>query len=374
MSLKRKKVIREIELIKEFIKNGISFDHICIQDIDFTQFEMNWDSISMKNTCFLGCHFSKKDQLTLLAKGVMVMPKVYHLPYNPYRSSLYTWQELESPSRKSNDRSVDLSIYENFESTKFNPEITDALWQRIHDHAIDDAMRDMIKAKSNGTYDQKCIGIMGGHGVSRQDPYFKLVAKTSRLLAKAGYLIVTGGGPGIMEAGNLGAYFSSYGESDLDTAIEMLGSAPHFKDAGYLDQALEVLELFPVGVENLAIPTWFYGHEPSNIFASHIAKYFSNSIREDNLLAICIHGIIFAPGSAGTVQEIFMDATQNHYGTFRFISPMVFLGKDHYINKTGIFPLLQRLSEGRKYADGLFISDQPDQIAAFISQHPPYKL
>ena len=51
---------------------------------------------------------------------------------------------------------------------------------------------------------------------------------------------------------------------------------------------------------SLAVPTWFYGHEPSNLFASHIAKYFSNSIREDTLLAVALYGIVFAPGSAGT--------------------------------------------------------------------------
>ena len=76
------------------------------------------------------------------------------------------------------------------------------------------------------------------------------------------------------------------------------------------------------------MPTWFYGHEPTNLFSVHVAKYFSNSIREDGLLAIAEHGIIFSPGSAGTTQEIFQDATQNHYATFGTISPMVFLSKE----------------------------------------------
>src|SRR5690606_40682509 len=65
----------------------------------------------------------------------------------------------------------------------------------------------------------------------------------------------------------------------------------------YFTQAKKVLKKYPKGNENLAIPTWFYGHEPSNLFASSIAKYFSNSIREDTLLAICLYGIVFAPGS-----------------------------------------------------------------------------
>ncbi len=62
--------------------------------------------------------------------------------------------------------------------------------------------------------------------------------------------------------------------------------------------------------KSIGIPTWLYGHEPPAPFATHIAKYFANSVREDGLLTIAKHGVIFAPGSAGTTQEIFQDATQ----------------------------------------------------------------
>lgn len=374
MLLKRRNVIREIEDIKSFMQNGYSFDNICIQDIDFTAFDVNWDSISLQDTCFLGCHFNKKDQLTLLSKGVLMMPKVYHLPFNPYRSSLYSWQELENQSTFGQFISDDLNIYEYFVETKFNPEITDALWQRIHDHSIDDAMRDLIQSQDDGTYNHNCIGIMGGHTVARTEPEFLQVAKTARILAKNGYFIVSGGGPGIMEAANLGAYFSIYSSKELEHAISILSKAPNYIDEDYQNMARTVLEKYPEGAESLAIPTWFYGHEPSNYFAAYIAKYFSNSIREDTLLAICLHGIIFATGSAGTTQEIFMDATQNHYGTFNYVSPMVFLGKEHYVAKTGIFPLLQRLAKGRKYSDMLFVSDEPKEILAFIHENPPFIL
>ena len=41
----------------------------------------------------------------------------------------------------------------------------------------------------------------------------------------------------------------------------------------------------------LAIPTWLYGHEPANLFAGRIAKYFSNAIREDMILRLARGGI-----------------------------------------------------------------------------------
>ena len=118
---------------------------------------------------------------------------------------------------------------------------------------------------------------------------------------------------------------SAYPAGDLDRALALLAPAPRYDTHDYLVAADDVRRRWPNGADSLAIPTWFYGHEPTNAFAPHIAKYFSNSLREDGLLAIATGGVIYAPGSAGTVQEIFMDAAQNHYATFGAISPMVFL-------------------------------------------------
>ena len=70
---------------------------------------------------------------------------------------------------------------------------------------------------------------------------------------------------------------------------------------------------WPKGGHSIGIPTWFYGHEPPNAFASHIAKYFANATREDGLLARSNAGVVFLPGAAGTVQEIFDNATPNYY-------------------------------------------------------------
>ncbi len=208
---------------------------------------------------------------------------------------------------------------------------------------------------------------MGGHGTPRTAESFEKVARVARGLTQRGYFVTTGGGPGTMEAGNFGAYMAERREDEFRWAIETLQQAPVFTDAGYLEQASKVVERFPVGCDSLAVPTWFYGHEPSNWFSNHIAKYFSNSLREDGLLEISLYGVVFAPGSAGTTQEIFMDATQNHYKTFGQISPMLFLGSERYIEETGLFPMLQRLAEGREYSQLLHLSDEPDEIVEIIS-------
>ena len=94
---------------------------------------------------------------------------------------------------------------------------------------------------------------------------------------------------------------------------------------------------------SLGIPTWLYGHEPSTPFATHIAKYFANCIREDTILTIAYGGIIYTPGSAGTLQEIFQNAVQDHYLSFGFASPMVFMGKKYWSEDVPVYPL------GKKY-------------------------
>lgn len=82
---------------------------------------------------------------------------------------------------------------------------------------------------------------------------------------------------------------------------------------------------------SIGVPTWLYGHEPPTPLASAHAKYFENSIREDGLLAIAKAGVIFAEGSAGTLQEVFQDAAQNYYSSVDGTrSPMVFLDLDEF--------------------------------------------
>ncbi|SEM28579.1 hypothetical protein SAMN05216436_103101 [bacterium A37T11] len=50
-----------------------------------------------------------------------------------------------------------------------------------------------------------CITVFGSARFSEDHPYYQLARETSRRLATQGYAIMTGGGPGIMEAANRGA-------------------------------------------------------------------------------------------------------------------------------------------------------------------------
>ncbi|MBR3911610.1 MAG: hypothetical protein IKJ48_02970, partial [Alistipes sp.] len=85
------------------------------------------------------------------------------------------------------------------------------------------------------------------------------------------------------------------------------------------------------------------------------------------LLAIAKGGVIYSPGSAGTMQEVFQDAAQNHYKTFGFASPMVFLGREHWTRKIPVYPLLEQLqSEGRYKNLLLSLADTAEEAAGKI--------
>ena len=54
----------------------------------------------------------------------------------------------------------------------------------------------------------KLVGVMGGHSLLRTDPMYRDIVHIGRELSREGFLMVTGGGPGAMEAAHVGAHFA----------------------------------------------------------------------------------------------------------------------------------------------------------------------
>ncbi|HEY0143358.1 MAG TPA: hypothetical protein VGF48_20870 [Thermoanaerobaculia bacterium] len=317
------------------------------------------------------------------------MPK-FPLPFEPIRETLYTPDELFAGFDPAKPRSYaetrDFRIYRAYVgSGKYRPrEYFTSMMQAMHDNSILQSVNDYLQTSSS-----KAVAMMGGHAMQRDTPGYGQVARLSRALARRDFLMLSGGGPGAMEATHLGALLRYEPDSALDDALAHLAKHPHLPHHashvvdmnGHPDWRIidEVQEWFGAGWEivqrvaqrgeSLAIPTWLYGHEPTSPFATRIAKYFQNSIREDGLVSVATHGIIFAEGRAGTLQEIFQDATQNYYRTFGSFSPMVFLAGEYWTKTIPAVPTLQALLTPDDFEKYVLVSDDLDQIVEFLSSY-----
>ncbi|GAA4463515.1 LOG family protein [Phytohabitans houttuyneae] len=310
--------------------------------------------VDVAGTLFIGCRFATVEaEADVVRRGAHVVPPFRDLPFPTHPAHLYTPEDLAAGFETGGFAGMyDTVVYEQFLAAGGAlPSVREALAQRLHDHGIDNALADVTLTWLGRHGPGSVIGVMGGHAVPRGSSTYRLAATLGWELARADRLVVTGGGPGVMEAANLGAYLATYDAEDLTAAIDQLSAVPDFLDHDpYTAVALEVRARFtPAGDVDwprrggLAIPTWLYGHEPANLFAGRIAKYFSNAIREDTILRLARGGIVFAAGRAGTVQEVFQAATKTFYGTDGASGAYVFLDRAFWTQTLPIESLLRPL-------------------------------
>ena len=297
-------------------------------------------------------------------KEIIDQPSI-RMPFDIFREQLYSAESLYKgyqPGKPLSFRECyDQQVYQHYlRAGKSATEIKETLARTLHDHSMTNAMNDFL-----AQFDEKqVVGIMGGHGLLRNEEAYRQVVMVSKTLAENDCLMVSGGGPGAMEATHLGAWMAGRTEEETNDALAILQEAPSYKDIRWLDTALQVMEKYPQEkYVSLGVPTWLYGHEPATPFATHIAKYFDNSIREDSILTIAKGGIIYSPGSAGTMQEIFQEAVQNHYLSFGYASPMIFMNKQYWTEEMPVYRLMQHLVDKGKYKNLLMsLTDSLDEI------------
>jgi len=306
---------------------------------------------------------------------------------------LYTvaalYDRLEPDNPGSWDRTYDHAAYVWFvDPATRKPRrlhLAEAIAARIHDAHISAAIDRYLRQGRT-----KVVGFMGGHANSRGEAAYRQFAAMARTLRRKGLQIVTGGGPGLMEAANLGAFLAPFADDELDRSIETLAGADHSPDrAGWLRTACETRARLlggdwkaaaPAGSRNLGIPTWHSGDEPPNLFATAIGKYFYNSVREDGLVGVASGGLVFGAGAAGTVQEVFQDVTRNYYRSpGERPTPMVFVGRDVWDpaarggevfaqdpGRLPAYPLVCELAENGGFSDALMLCDDSEEMVRFL--------
>jgi predicted Rossmann-fold nucleotide-binding protein len=339
------------------------------QSLDLRGYSRQLKAMDPQGAIFLGCTFDTGVEESLRSRGALIFPKLLGVPFDPYRGTLYTPAELyrDIPATEY-ESTLDAQVYQWSILPGQRQSLDATLAAALHDHAIGDALDEAL---DQGPFaGSRIVGVMGGHAAQRGSREFADAARLGSLLAQAGFAVATGGGPGAMEAANMGAYFSGRPDAELQAALAALADVPGFRPSvtAWARQAAAVVEHYPQGTPTLGIPTWFYGHEPPNLFATHIAKYFANAIREAILLEVCNGGIVFLPGAAGTVQEIFQDACENYYGAPETITPMVLVGREHWERTFPAWPMLQSLAAGKPMAERIFLVDTVEDALAVLAR------
>jgi len=353
----------EVESLEEFDERvAAGADHMTgwhLQAVDLRERGPQLRSLDPSGALFLGCALEQADEESLRARGALVFPIVPDLPFDAYRAALYTPEELYDELAESYDRTLDARIYA---WSQQPPTVDVSLAQALHDHAVDDALRGVV-------HDLDLVGVMGGHSLPRGSESYADAARLAHELASLGLTVATGGGPGAMEAANLGAFLADRPSSELEQGLDALAAVPDFTRSitTWARTAFDVRDRWPGGGRSIGIPTWHYGHEPPNVFCTDVAKYFRNAVREDILLRIAAEGIVFLPGAAGTVQEVFQDACENYYADSSSVASMILVGRKHWTEVLPVWPLLEALARDRHLEDSIHLVDHVSEVAPLLA-------
>ena len=183
-----------------------------LRSVDLTERSEQLAKLRVAGALFLGCEFAGDDEVAVRKRGGIVFPAVPDVPVDTYRTTLYTADELYGSG--SYGEALDARVYA-WSRLPTDPER--ALAQALHDHAIDEALADWGEGRS-------LVGVMGGHATERDHPAYTEAVRLGHLLAQDA-TVATGGGPGAMEAANLGAWLSGRDVDEIDGACGQLAAS-----------------------------------------------------------------------------------------------------------------------------------------------------
>jgi uncharacterized protein (TIGR00730 family) len=158
--------------------------------------------------------------------------------------------------------------------------------------------------------DRPAVSIFGSARLPPEDPAYGFAVATGRVFAERGWAVVTGGGPGIMEAANRGC-----------------------RDGGGLS----------VGF-NIRLP-----HEQGSNPYLDISLEFSHFYARKTMFVKAAEGFVVFPGGFGTLDELFESLTLIQTGVIRHF-PVVLFGSEHW-------QPLRTWTDGELLEDGLISPD-----------------
>lgn len=366
-STSARRPVTEIENLKDLdaaLTSGQPLTGLRLQDLDLTAYEAPLlTRTDVEGLVVLGGRLPPALDAHLRAHRALIFPTDPAAPVDPYRATLYSPEELYAGlAEHGYEATPDFLAYQWLLDAAVHRDAFVTLLRAIHDDSMTDALDELTEGRP-------VVGVMGGHDLARGTSGYAAAARLGHALASAGLVVATGGGPGAMEAANLGALAAEPGT--LESALERLATVPTFRPSvrDWAVLAFEVRrQLVPSSTpRSIGIPTWFYGHEPPNVFCDGIGKYFSNAIREDGLLARSTAGLVVLEGAAGTVQEIFQAVTPLFYSApGARLPPLVLVGRRHWTVTVPVWPAVQALGHRRPFGQVVQLVDSVEEAAAIV--------
>ena len=177
--------------------------------------------------------------------------------------------------------------------------------------------------------DRPAVTIFGSARVSESSPTYEAARETARLFAQAGLAVVTGGGPGVMEAANRGA-----------------------KDAGGLSVGFNIL-----------LP-----HEQGLNPYCDIALTFKHFYARKVMFVKAAEGFVIFPGGFGTMDELFESLTLIQTGTIGSF-PVVLFDRDYW-GEMIEWIRAEMLADGLVSSgdlDLLRLTDEPEEAVEWVT-------
>ena len=91
--------------------------------------------------------------------------------------------------------------------TPIAPELVEKTWSARESWRVFGIMAEFVEATERLAHIRPAVSIFGSARVQEGHEYYELTRQIARSLSDAGFAVISGGGPGIMEAANKGAYY-----------------------------------------------------------------------------------------------------------------------------------------------------------------------
>ena len=154
-----------------------------------------------------------------------------------------------------------------------------------------------------------CVSIFGSARTKPDHPYYKKAVDIARLLTEEGYGVITGGGPGIMEAGNKGA--SLYGGKSVGLNINLPFEQGHNEYIDY-DKNLDFRYFFVRKVMFVKYAQAFValpgGFGTMDELFETLTLIQTNKIKE---VPVILVGSEFWTGLKGWIKEVMLERENN---------------------------------------------------------------